>query len=76
MSNEVSQKLLAERYHGDESKKDIHEKDREYLARSRKAARFCSDFEGWVRIKCDDGEKPFGIDEIARKVYEEVRKAL
>ena len=35
---EVSQKLMDERYHGDESKKDIQEKDREYIARSRAAA--------------------------------------
>ena len=35
---EVSQKLLENRYHGDESKKDIQEKDREYMARSRAAA--------------------------------------
>ena len=34
----VSQKLMTERYHGDESKKDVHEKDIEYLARSRRAA--------------------------------------
>ncbi|MCO7110490.1 hypothetical protein NIA69_17045 [Gemmiger formicilis] len=32
---EVSQRLITERYHGDESKKDIQEKDTEYLARSR-----------------------------------------
>ncbi len=30
----VSQKLMTGRYHGDESRKDVHEKDIEYLARS------------------------------------------
>ena len=34
----VSQKLMTGRYHGDESRKDVHEKDIEYLARSRRAA--------------------------------------
>ena len=28
----VSQRLMTQRYHGDESKKDVHEKDTEYLA--------------------------------------------
>ena len=35
---DVSQRLIAQRYHGDESKKDIQERDTEYLARSRAAA--------------------------------------
>ena len=30
----MSQKLMTQRYHGDESKKDVHEKDVEYLART------------------------------------------
>ena len=36
----VSQKLMTGRYHGDESRKDVHEKDIEYLARSRRAAEY------------------------------------
>ena len=39
---EVSQRLLAARYHGDDSKKDIQEKDLDYLARSRAAAEYCA----------------------------------
>ena len=34
----VSQRLMTARYHGDETRKDVHEKDTEYLARSRRAA--------------------------------------
>ena len=34
----VSQKLMTGRYQGDESKKDIHESNLDYLARSRRAA--------------------------------------
>lgn len=48
----VSQKLLENRYHGDESKKDIQEKDREYMARSRAAAEYCARTLGWQRIEC------------------------
>ncbi len=68
MSPEVSQKLLSGRYRGDESKKDIHEKDTDYLARSRKAARFCADHDGWVTIKCDDGKNPRTIEDIAKDI--------
>ncbi len=44
----VSQKLMTQRYHGDESKKDVHEKDVEYLARSRRAAEYCAAHLGWA----------------------------
>lgn len=49
---EVSQKLLAARYAGDESKKDIHERDTEYLARSRAAAEYCAARFGWRTVEC------------------------
>ena len=52
VDHEVSQKLLENRYHGDESKKDIQEKDREYMARSRAAAEYCARTLGWQRIEC------------------------
>ena len=49
---EVSQRLLTERYQGHEEKKDIQEKDREYIARSRAAAEYCARTLGWHRIEC------------------------
>lgn len=52
----VSQKLMTGRYNGDESKKDIHESNLEYLARSRRAAEYCADKLGWKSVSCDDGE--------------------
>ena len=57
---DVSQRLIAQRYHGDESKKDIQERDTEYLARSRAAAEYCARKLGWHRIECTttvDGQK-------------------
>ena len=72
MSPEVSQKLLSVRYAGDESKKDIHEKDTEYLKKSQSAARFCSEHDKWNVINCDDGEKPFTIEEIHEKIIKKV----
>ncbi len=49
---DVSQALMTARYHGDESKKDIQEKDTEYLARARAAAEYCAQKLGWRRIEC------------------------
>lgn len=51
---DVSQCLLQERYHGDNSKKDIQEKDREYIGRSRAAAEYCAKTLGWHRIECTE----------------------
>lgn len=53
----VSQRLMTKRYHGDESQKDIHEKDLAYLEHSRCAARFCAETLNWECIACcQDGD--------------------
>ena len=54
MSEECSGKLMEKRYSGDESRKDIHEKDVGYQKRSREAALYCAQHLGWIDIKCDD----------------------
>ena len=52
----VSQRLLTLRYEGQE-KRDIHERDREYLARCQKAAAYCAEKLGWRIVECcRDGE--------------------
>lgn len=48
----VSQALMTGRYKGDEAKKDIHEKDLEYLVRSQKAAAYCAVRLGWAGVDC------------------------
>ena len=76
MSPEVSQKLMSKRYNGDEAKKDIHEKDKEYLLKSRQAAYFCIEHDNWIKIKCDDGEKPLSIEEISSQILKVVTQVL
>ena len=76
MSPPVSQKLLSKRYEGDESKKDIHEKDKEYLAASRKAALFCTQHDGWLRVACDDGQTPFPIEKITKDIMDKITEIL
>ncbi len=76
MPVEVSQKLMLGRYHGDEQKKDIHEKDIAYLLECHKAATFASVLDGWHRLTCSDGETPLSIEEISQKVVALVKEEL
>ena len=68
MDPEISQKLMSSRYKGDENKKDIHEKDTEYLAKCRKAAFYSAEKLGWKVIKCYSDGNPLPIEEIANKI--------
>ena len=72
----VSQKLMTQRYHGDESKKDIQEKDTEYLARSRRAAEYCAAHLGWAVVHCTSGDNMRSIEDIQAEVQEIVLKQL
>ena len=72
MPIEVSQKLLTGRYLGDDNKKDIHEKDKEYLARCREAAVFTAKHSGWTIIPCADNGEPRSIEDIAADILKEV----
>ena len=74
MPIEVSQKLLTGRYEGDDSKKDIHESDTEYLDKCRKAAVFTAEFSGWETIPCSKDGEARSIEDIANDVLESVLK--
>lgn len=73
---EVSQQLLKERYHGDESKKDIQEKDREYIARSRAAAEYCAKTLGWYRIDCTGNDADVKSMRTVEQINEEILAKL
>lgn len=60
----VSQKLMTQRYHGDEGKKDIHESDLEYLHRSRMAAEYCAEKLGWKTVPCTEEGEMRSVEEI------------
>ncbi len=64
----VSQRLMTARYHGDETRKDVHEKDTEYLARSRRAAEYCAAHLDWDTVHCTAGEKMRSIEDIQGEV--------
>jgi len=72
MSREVADRLIMSRYEGDESKKDIHEKNMEYLVRCRETARYAAQKQGWKVVPCDDGKEPFAIEAITEKILEAI----
>lgn len=74
MPIEVSQKLLSMRYKGDETKKDIHESDTEYLERCRKAALFTAKYSGWEIIPCAENGKARSKKAIAKDILNSVLK--
>ena len=76
MPIEVSQKLMTQRYNGDESKKDIHEKDVEYLNSCRVAADYACQKLKWTRINCSENGEPLPISVISDAVFESVSRAI
>lgn len=68
----TSEELLAARYAGDESKKDIHERDDFYLRLSHEAAEWCCTRLGWERVECVCGGSLRTIEEI----HEEIMKKI
>ena len=65
---EVSRRLLSERYHGDESKRDIHEADFAYLQHCREAALYGAEKQGWIRLNCTEKGEMLPREVIAEKI--------
>lgn len=76
MPVEVSQKLMTVRYLGEDIKKDIHEKNLDYLNDCYEAARFAAKTLGWIIIPCAENGEPILINEINDKIYSAVSKEL
>ena len=64
MPIEVSQKLLSSRYGGNEDKKDIHERNVDFLKACREAALYTAKKKGWFILPCSGGENPFTPERI------------
>lgn len=69
MPVEISQKLLTERYRGEERKKDLHERNVPFLNACREAALYVGERCGWELIRCDEsGGLPRPAEEIQREL--------
>ncbi len=76
MPPEVSQKLMSGRYSGDESKKDLHEKNVDFLKACRESALFAASKLSWQVVACSKDEEPLSIEEISETVYKIAEKFL
>ncbi len=66
----VTEKLLLKRYGGDASREDIHEADREYMARSRRAAVYCAQRLGWTTVHCTRAGQMRTVEDIHGEIME------
>ncbi len=76
MPVEVSQKLMTNRYGGDESKKDVHEANVDFLKACREAALYAAGKFGWSVINCAENGEPLSIEIINDKVYKIIIETL
>ena len=76
MPVEFSDKLLKSRYNGDNSKRDIHEKDLNYQLKCREAAIFAAAHGGWEIIDCVKDNQLRDVDDISEEILKTVSKIL
>ena len=76
MPVDVSQTLLQQRYCGDNSKKDVHERDTAYLAACHEAAEYAAKKCGWRTVQCSENGSPRTRKAIAADVWTFVREVL
>lgn len=79
MLPEASRRLVEKRYHGDENKKDLHERDAAYLAACREAALFAAAQCGWRRLRCCRGpEQDYAlrpVEDVTQAIWDEMQEA-
>ena len=76
MPNEISRKLLMKRYNGDESKKDIHERDTAFQEHCREAAVYAAGKFGWNTVKCGENGEPRSIEDISAELCALINKIV
>lgn len=76
MPVEVSQKLLKKRYNNDDGKKDVHERDVQYLQSCYTAATYAAKKLGWTVIECSRSGEPKPIEEISDEIFAVVERKL
>ena len=68
MPLEVSQKLLSERYNGDETKKDIHESNLGFMKACHEAAEYVAIKQDWKIISCSKNGQARSVSDINREL--------
>ncbi len=76
MPVEISQKLMTQRYNGDEGKKDVHEANVAFLNKCRESALYAAEKQNWDVISCSNGINPYSIEEIHNKIIDLLKEEL
>lgn len=78
MPTDMAIRLMGERKNKitGEEKKDIHERDKEYLKESHANACKIANIYNWKEIKCNDGERIKTIEEIGEEVFSLVEEVV
>lgn len=76
MPPEISQRLLSSRYGGDDSKKDVHERDTAYLQSCRTSALYAAQACGWDVISCGENGEPLPREVITEALLRRIRALL
>lgn len=72
----ISQKLMLDRYLGDQSKKDIHEANVSYLEECRSSALYAAKKLGWIIIECSKNNQPKSVNEISDDIMNTINSFL
>ena len=74
---EVSQKLLSERYHGEETKKDLHESDIEFLKKCRDSALYAGQAgKPWNFLQCCENSHMKPVEVIQKELIQMIEKII
>ena len=75
VSADTSSALMTGRYDGDDSRRDIHERDIAFQRHCREAALYCAEKENWRVVRCDVDGAMRARDDIAAEVLDAVLSA-
>ncbi len=73
---EISQRLMSQRYSGDENKKDVHESNVQFLKNCRESALFTAKKQNWAVVDCTKDGQMLPIDTIHNIICDLVNKEL
>lgn len=76
MPVEISQRLMTERYNGDEKRKDIHEANVGYLKLCRRSALYASERLGWRVVPCSRDGEALPIGDISERLMQLIKEVL
>ena len=74
--SEISQALMSKRYDGDESKKDLHERNLSYLADCAESAAFSAQRLNWSVVNCVENSQLRSMDDISTEILKLIKEKL